>query len=351
MEDLKTEILKLKVTISVVLMVFFCFFGISSVIFFAVYTQKTLVEGHHQEEKVAESKKADEKRDRFEGDKMKAQVLGNSEYVDKEDSKEFFQDVDIKAKSVLVWDIKEGEAIYEKFPQKPLPLASLAKLMTAVVALEEADPKLPVIIDHDSLMQYGNSGLLLNEKWSLKKLAGVSIMSSINDASYAMARTVGSRLVGDSSREGVEMFVSRMNEKSEEIGLSNTFFNNSTGLDINKKTAGAYGSARDIVKLTLHVLSEYPGVLYSTRHPSKEVVSLSGFRHTFLNTNPIVSDVEGVVASKTGYTDLAGGNLMVVVNADFNYPVVIVVLGSTFDGRFKDVRILTEETRNYLSSL
>ncbi|MGM0482591.1 MAG: D-alanyl-D-alanine carboxypeptidase family protein [Patescibacteria group bacterium] len=351
MDDLRTEILKLKITISVFLVLCFCVFGISSVVFFTFYTQNNLVEVQSEEERFTDNEQTEDEENLYEENDMKAQVLGHSKNAQVEDEEEFFEGIQIIAKSALVWDTREGEAIYEKSPQKPLPLASLAKLMTAAVALEEADPQLPVIIDHDSLKQYGNSGLFLNEKWKLKELARVSIMSSVNDASYAMASTVGSRLVGHSSEEGVEMFVSRMNEKAEELGLSNTFFNNSTGLDINKKTAGAYGSARDIVKLTLHVLSEYPGILYSTRHSSKEVVSLSGFHHTFINSNPNVSDMGGIVASKTGYTDLAGGNLMVVVNTDLNYPVIIVVLGSTFDGRFEDVRILTEETRNYLSSL
>ncbi len=258
--------------------------------------------------------------------------------------------LDIEAESVLVWDIKKEEAIFEKNADEARPLASITKMMTAVVALEKVEPLFPIFIEHEFLMQHGNSGLFLHESWPLENLIKISMVTSANDASYAIAATVGAHLTGGSHREGEGFFVSEMNRKADSLGLEKTFFHNSTGLDLNERTSGAYSSARDIVELTLYTLLNHPAILYSTRHSVREDVSLSNLQHSFTNTNPTVSETDGIVASKTGYTDLAGGNLVVVVNVDFNYPVIIVVLGSSLNGRFEDIKQLIEVTRHYLQT-
>lgn len=265
-------------------------------------------------------------------------------------NKDVFSKINLEATSAMVWDINKKEVIFEKNSNQSMPLASITKLMTALVALEKVYPSFAISIDPEFLNQYGNSGLYINEKWSLDKLIEMSLITSANDASFAIASVVGSQITGKSYQEGESFFISEMNRKAEKMNLSKTFFYNATGLDINNEISGAYSSAKDVVNLTLHLIQNHPGVLLSTRYTTKKSLSLSNLQHTLVNTNPTVFNTEGLLASKTGYTDLAGGNLMVVVNVDFNYPVIIVVMDSTFDGRYEDVKLLIETTKNYLQS-
>lgn len=360
-EGIGRDILRLKITLGVVMILCFSALSIALVLVFAIYTQNTLTkipiddgDGSHAHKEGAEVKGEPLEEEivivkERESTEAEDTVIGG-EPLGPLDSGVYFGDIDIEARSAMVWDVREGRALFEMNVKESLPLASLTKIMTAVVALEEAHPDFQVRISYESLQQHGNSGLFLEERWYLEDLAKMSMMTSANDASHAIASSVGLSINSSSETNAKDAFVSRMNSKCKEIGLLSTFFNNSTGLDINERTAGAYGSASDIVNLTLYTLSEHPSILYSTRYPVMDRVSISDFRHTFVNSNPVISEMEGVLASKTGYTDLAGGNLVIVMNADLNYPVIIVVMGSTFDGRFNDVKVLAEETRKYLYS-
>ncbi len=262
---------------------------------------------------------------------------------------EYFDGLNIEADSVVVLDINKDEVIFERNSTKSRPLASITKVMTMVVALENAEPSSPILIDTYSFI-HGSGELLLYDSLTLEDLAKISMITSSNEASYAIASAVGSIMTGLPHEDGERFFVSEMNRKARSLGLGQTFFNNSTGLDVNESTGGGYSSARDVADLMLYALHHHPGTLYYTRHETSEETSLNNFGYRFSNTNPTVSKIDGILASKTGYTRLAGGNLAVVVNADFNYPVIIVVMGSSREGRFEDVGKLLEATKKYLRS-
>ena len=272
-----------------------------------------------------------------------------TEEVTKEEQR--FETIKLKARSAMVWDMQEERPIYEKNSGESLPLASITKIMTAIVASEKVQSDMEIMIEPYFLEQHGQSGLLINEAWYLKDLIDIIMLTSANDAAYAIAAIVGSEILGGGPEDRVNFFVSEMNKKAGEIGLSQSFFNNPTGLDVNEMSAGAYGSADDIVKLVSYAFLNHPEIFYPTKKDSVEKTSLSGYSHHFTNTNPSVHNMNGLVASKTGYTDLAGGNLAVVVNVDLNYPVIIVVMGSTFEGRFEDALNLIEATHNHLHTL
>ena len=124
--------------------------------------------------------------------------------------------------------------------------------------------------------------------------------------------------------------------------MAQSYFLNSTGLDLSSSTAGAYGSALDVAHLVTLMLREYPDVFDATiKNPKTQAGSGIGSEST---TEPIW-DIPGLIAAKTGYTELAGGNLAVAVDLGLNQPVIVVVLGSTHEGRFEDVRYLTQEAR------
>lgn len=329
------EIFKTKLTISITLITICVFAILILLTSFSLSTTTKKTPKELQEKVVTLDDESNKKKD------TKPEKIFN---------REAFSEIDIEASSAIVWDINKNEVIFEKNSNQSMPLASITKLMTALVALEKAYPSFTISIDPEFLKQYGDSGLYINEKWSLDSLIEMSLITSANDASFAIASVVGSQITGKSYQEGESFFISEMNRKADEMNLSKTFFYNSTGLDINSEISGAYSSVQDIANLTLHLLKNHPGVLLSTRYTAKKDLSLSNLQHTLVNTNPSIYNTEGLLASKTGYTDLAGGNLIVVVNVDFNYPVIIVVMNSTFDGRFEDVKLLIETTKNYLQS-
>ncbi len=144
------------------------------------------------------------------------------------------------------------------------------------------------------------------------------------------------------SGEETAQFVAAMNIRAEELSLHSLSFHNPTGLDRSSTQAGAYGSARDVSFLMEYILEQYPDLLISTTRPSDRIFNTSGAYHDAENTNAIVSEIPNLLGSKTGYTELAGGNLTVAFDAGYNRPIIVTVLGSTRSGRFSDVTTLIE---------
>ena len=130
-----------------------------------------------------------------------------------------------------------------------------------------------------------------------------------------------------------------MNAKARKLGLAQTYYLNATGLDGSEQVSGGYGSARDVAFLLAYIIKNAPHAISATRYSSVAVVS-SQASYTAKNTNSSLPQIPGLIASKTGFTTLAGGNLAVVFDAGFNHPIAVVVLGSTREGRFRDVQKL-----------
>ncbi|TSD02507.1 MAG: D-alanyl-D-alanine carboxypeptidase [Parcubacteria group bacterium Athens0714_24] len=219
-----------------------------------------------------------------------------------------FSNLNLEAKSAIVFDYINNRPIFELNPEAQLPLASLTKIMTVITAKE--------------LMPDGNFKNLSD------KINKALIISS-NEAATAIAIETQNFL-------GPNDFVGEMNKKAEELGLNQTYFLNETGLDINDNIAGAYGSASDVIKILTYAIKNDSDIFEQTTADSD------------YNTNPYATSTTLLVASKTGLTDLAGGNLAIVFEAGMGRPIAIVVLGSSQEGRFTDVKKLMEATFNYL---
>lgn len=245
----------------------------------------------------------------------------------------FFENLDIKAQGVLVWDIKRKRPLYEKNAESQLPLASLTKLMTAVLAAENLKNK-TITIRGEDLTPEGDTGLKPGETWDILKLAQFTLTSSSNDGAFALANAVSALETTPQSFEEI------MNRKAREIGMNQTFFANESGLDLTRGISGAYGSARDMATLLEYALRYYPEIFENTRVSRAAFSSEDGTRHVVDNTNEIVERLPGIVASKTGFTNLANGNLAVVFEAGPGYPIAVIALGSTRENRFSDVESL-----------
>lgn len=251
-----------------------------------------------------------------------------------------FLQILIQAKAAYVYDARAEKVLYDKNAELQFPLASVTKIMTAVVAVEMNTAAVGITINDDTISPEGDSGFRVGEKWDIKDMIDLTLVSSSNDGARALAG-VATAFPNESGLVSEERFIVAMNEKARVLGLTQTFFLNESGLDTSAGVSGAYGSARDIAFLLSYVLHEHPNLMEATMYKSISVLSSDG-THTAENTNKALDKIPGIIASKTGFTDLAGGNLAVAFEAGPLRPIIIVVLGSTEDGRFDDVATLAQ---------
>ncbi len=262
-----------------------------------------------------------------------------------------FPTVALQAKSAYVFDLRSGEMLYAKNAEARLPLASLTKLMSALVALDLSPSYGTVKVTDGALTNYGDSGLQVNEKWSLKNLLDFSLLTSSNDGIRAVALSLAALEKGDlSDDERVASFVVAMNSKASELGLKNTYFWNETGLDESAVKNGAYGSAHDVATLLGYLLTKYPEMLEATRERETVIASMSNIAHAARNTNSLVGAIPGLLASKTGFTDIAGGNLAFAFDPELGRPIVVAILGSSAEGRFTDAEKLIKAVMKYINN-
>jgi len=254
----------------------------------------------------------------------------------------------VKARAVYVYDVATERALYKKEADEVLPLASIAKLMTTLVARELVPDDKAVTISNAATVQMSASGLLAGERFKSETLRDYAMLASSNDASFALAEGVGSEL---SDENAYAAFIEAMNITAEELRLDSMQFKNPTGLDISPTEAGAYGSARDVSFLMAYILKNYPELLEATTMSAERVYNLDGAFHEAENTNPAIRQIPNLIGSKTGYTDLAQGNLTIAFDAGYNRPIIITVLGSTFDERFTDTLALVAAVQEAFTAI
>lgn len=259
-----------------------------------------------------------------------------------------YASLSLTAHAAIVVDLASGEVLYEKNGDMPLALASITKLMTAVVAAERLPKDAYVAIDSDDLAPEGESNLIPGDRFKLPALLSYTLMTSSNDGARALATAAGAlSQPAEPAPDDLTPFITAMNEKAKAIGMGSARFDNETGLDISLSTPGSVGSARDVAKLLGYIHSTHPDLLAATAEPYKTFLSEGGAAYSAVNTNTELAHFDTLSASKTGFTDLAGGNLAVLVDIDLNRPLAVVVLGSTQAGRFADAELLIERAREY----
>jgi serine-type D-Ala-D-Ala carboxypeptidase (penicillin-binding protein 5/6) len=257
-------------------------------------------------------------------------------------------DVTVRGKAAYVWDIRAKRALYTKNESEALPLASITKLMTALLAHELAAGDTEVKLSLQAVSQEGSNGLVAGEDFTLEQLNKLALITSSNDAAYAMGASVGT-LLGD--KDPARQFVEGMNIKAEELGFKSLSFKNTTGLDLSPSEPGAIGSAKDVSLLMEYILTNYPELIESTTLGGARIYNSQGEFHDIDNTNEALYAIPNILGSKTGYTDLAGGNLTVAFDAGHDRPIIVTVLGSTREERFTDVLRLVNAVRANISEL
>ena len=249
-----------------------------------------------------------------------------------------------QAKAAYIYDATDGIALYEKNADIAFPVASLTKLMTARVALENLGPDEIIAIASADLSAEGDTGLSSGEDWKLSDLLEVSLANSSNDGISAIARIY--------KEKTGENIVAAMNREATMLGMNSFSFQNATGLDESGFSPNI-GSAKDVAKLFRMFYENYPSMFAYTTMNDSSVARESGKIYLVKNTNPYAEEMYGLVASKTGFTRSAGGNLA-TISFYGGHEILTVFLGGTFSGRFtetlellKDARLILEQRYIY----
>jgi len=222
----------------------------------------------------------------------------------------------LRSKSALVLD-HDGNQIYGKATDEPRPIASITKLMTAMVILDSPLPmqeKLQITKQDRDLLRLTGSRLKYGAMLTREQLLRLALMSSENRAAAALARTFPA---------GRKAFIHAMNQKAKTLGMTSSHFVGPTGLD-----AGNVASARDLAKLA-HAAMAYPLIREATTTRSVEV---RPYRKRgplrYGNTNRLLKNKAwNIGLSKTGYINEAGRCLVMQVRIA-GEPMVIVLLDS-----------------------
>ncbi|MEK7503816.1 MAG: serine hydrolase [Patescibacteria group bacterium] len=242
----------------------------------------------------------------------------------------------IEAKAVIAILLNNqggGKILFEKNPDDSLPIASLSKLMTLDVILKNYDLTKEIIITKEAVAQDENFGKLrVGDVLTVEQLLYPLLMESSNDAAWA--------LTNDYDGFGERVFVNMMNEDAQSLGLNNTYFINSSGLDPEEgesKEKINVSSARDLAQLAKHLLKT-PLVWEILSTPK---INLYG--ETLVSTNKLLGVVPGIIGGKTGYTDTALGCFVLVVEApEGKGRIVNVILGA--QDRFSEMEKLINWT-------
>ena len=192
--------------------------------------------------------------------------------------------LELNSKYSYVYNVKEDKVMYEVDSNKQIQVASLTKIMTAIIAIENSDLNTEVIImdsDLRDMYEYAVAGFRVGDKVTIKDLLYGTLLPSGSDAVNALARTI-------SNTE--EEFVKLMNDKAKELGLNNTYFSNAIGKD-----EGNYSSMEDIAKILEYALKN---------ETFKEIFTTPDYNVNNLTLKGPLYRVDNnlIMGAKTGFT-------------------------------------------------
>lgn len=264
-------------------------------------------------------------------------VLGINQWLPKQVFGSLDNAPKISAKSGLFIETKTGQILYEKNINDKLPIASLVKVMTVLVALEHKGMEDKYVVSQRAAdMEPDKMLLIAGEKLTLKELLDGIFLISANDAAEVLAEgTTGDRTE----------FLKLMNDKAKQLGMKNTYFANPTGLDEDENNS--YSTTYDLAILTRYLIRNFP-----------EVVNISKTEHIYLPITDEHQDYDmysginllttypGVVGFKTGYTPEAGLTLITLARKE-GKEIIGVLLGS--GSRRDEARELLDYSFNKLN--
>ena len=198
---------------------------------------------------------------------------------------------ELTAKSFLIYDTKNEKIIFSKEPGRILPIASLTKLLTAVISLDYFSSQEIITMTGDSLNADGEGAdFYLQEQIYFKDLLGAMLVKSSNDAALAIAKAL--------EQKTGENFIGMMNRKARQIGMAESHFLDPAGLNDE-----GYATARDLMRLVRYA-KNYPEIWHLLSLRSLDINSIDRkFAHHFESTNKLWPRMPNLKGGKTGYTD------------------------------------------------
>ncbi|MCX6765619.1 MAG: serine hydrolase [Candidatus Moranbacteria bacterium] len=250
------------------------------------------------------------------------------------------------AHSSLILDVESGTILHYQNGREHRPIASLVKLMTAVIVMERiSNLNEEVTVDEEAVYAEGTkigcprSGYCISqrlkagEKITVSGLLKAMLMNSANDAAIALGKHIsGSQ----------EEFAKLMNEKARELGLGDSRFCTPSGLEIDGRESECHSSAYDVARIAAYSM-KYDLIWHIFRLPTNTIVTSADgkYSHTILNTDLVLDQVPNCLGGKTGFTPLAGHSLLLAsTDPSKKHKIVAVVLDDPY--RWQDIKTMVD---------
>lgn len=224
----------------------------------------------------------------------------------------------ISAKSAYFVDIDTGQVVYQKNPHDRLPIASLTKVMTVILTMENKKLDDEVSISQQAAdMEPDHMELIAGEKLSVRELLDGIFLVSANDAAEALAENVfGNR----------DKFIKTMNDKASQLGMKDSLFINPTGLEEDNREQ--YSSAYDVALMSRYAIKQFPQLVEISSQPFIFIPQTPTHQdYTLYSGINLLTTYPGVLGFKTGYTPEAGLTLITFASKN-GHQVLGVILGS-----------------------
>ncbi len=222
----------------------------------------------------------------------------------------------LSSQAALIMNSKTGEVLYQKNINRVMPIASISKLMAAMVVLDgnlNMNERITITDNEIDRLKGTSSRLSIGTTLTRKELLHLGLMSSENRAIHALGRTYPG---------GMSAFVSAMNAKAQSLGMSNTRFYEPTGLDSRNVS-----TASDLSKM-VSAASDYSVIRQNSVSNSGSVYTSAGRQQSYKNSNALVREGSwNIDLQKTGYIRESGRSMVVKARIS-NQPITIVLLNS-----------------------
>lgn len=227
-------------------------------------------------------------------------------------------DLEVNARAAIVTDLNSDRVLYAKDADAHLPMASITKIMTALIAFDHYNNRLDAIVrvPAEALDVTGSKMYLYaGEDITAYNLLKGLLINSANDAGMTFAYAISG---------SPEKFAELMNQKAAALKLNNTHFVNPIGFD----AEGHYSTAKDLAELTKFALTNktFANIVNTQNTTVKDITGK--FVHKLTNTNKLLGQYDNVIGVKTGTTEEAGESLVAAVAGDSGQTVVVVLLDS-----------------------
>lgn len=236
----------------------------------------------------------------------------------------------VSASGVLLLDLQSGQELLSRHPDQRRPMASLTKIMTALLILERHNLQEIVLVPAIADQIRGSTiGVKPGERFTIGSLLKALLIPSANDIAYTLA-------ISDS--HSVAAFVLQMNTRAQSLGLTNTHFLNPAGLDNPEQ----YSSPRDLGWLTIAALRN-PDFSRIVALRTVRIADGDGREFDLRNTNDLLQENEHVSGVKTGTTE-AAGECLIVRFEEQGHPYLLILLGSR--DRYTDSLYILQAVQN-----